>query len=86
MLHARYKHNGTSVLLADGKVLLAGGHERSEVFDPSSNTFHDVASKAALSGQFSAVAQVSGGRVLITGGYGSGPVPNGGAAAWMFRP
>jgi hypothetical protein len=86
MLHARYKHAGASVLLANGDVLLAGGAAKAEVFEVATNKFRAVASDVTLAGQFSAVAALSGGRVLITGGYGSSPVPHGGAAAWMFRP
>ncbi len=80
----RYKHNGTSVLLANGTVLLAGGAPQAETYDPASRTFTMVGGDARVAGQFSAVAPLSGSRVLITGGYGNDSSPR--ASAWLFRP
>lgn len=80
----RYKHEGTSVVLPDGRVLLAGGATHAEVYDPQANTFMLVQSEARLAGQFSASAPLSGGRVLITGGYGENRGPQRGA--WIYRP
>ena len=34
MVSARYKHNGTSLLLNNGLILLIGGANSAEVFDP----------------------------------------------------
>ncbi len=84
MLVGRYKHNGSTVLLANGTVLLAGGAPQAETYDPTSRTFTMVAGDARMAGQFSATAPLSGGRVLITGGYGNGSDPR--ASAWLFRP
>jgi hypothetical protein len=84
LLKPRYKHNGSSVLLPRGDVLLAGGSSYAERFDPRSGTFAIVSGVAPLAGQFSAVAPLSAGRVLITGGYGSDRGPQ--AAAWIYQP
>jgi hypothetical protein len=80
----RYKHNGSSVLLRDGRVLLAGGASQAEVFDPRRSIFDVTTGSDQLTGQFSAVALLRSGGVLITGGYGRnrGPQPS----AWLYRP
>lgn len=80
----RYKHNGSSVLLPTGVVLLAGGATQAETFDPRRGVFEIVPGTDQITGQFSAVALLGGGRVLITGGYGSDRGPQ--AAAWLYRP
>ena len=82
--NARYKHNGTAVLLANGTVLLAGGASQAETYDPQTNVFTTVPSATRMAGQFSATALLKNGRVIVTGGYGSGTGPR--ASAWMYRP
>jgi hypothetical protein len=78
----RYKHRGTSVMLADGRLLLAGGAPRVELYDPSTGRSTLVGSSSQLAGQFSAAALLPRGRVLITGGYGLGRGPR--ADAWVY--
>lgn len=80
----RYKHNGSAVLLPTGAVLIAGGANEAEVYDPRAGTTAVVAGTSRLSGQFSAVAMTRAGHVLITGGYGSGQGPQ--SSAWVYRP
>ena len=80
----RYKHNGNSVVLPDGRVLLAGGASQAETFDPRSGVAAVVSGTDELTGQFSAVAPLATGGVLITGGYGHNRGPQ--AAAWLYRP
>lgn len=84
MQRGRYKHNGNSVLLPDGRVLIAGGAAQAETYDPRTRTFTLVPGSAPMAGQFSAVAPLSAGRVLITGGYGNGRGPR--DAAWVYLP
>lgn len=80
----RYKHVSSALLLPDGNVLLAGGAAQAELYDARTNTFSIVPGDARMAGNFSAVAPLSGGGVLVTGGYGSGMGPR--ASAWVYRP
>ena len=80
----RYKHRGTSIVLADGRVLLAGGASEAEIYDPESGTSVRVGGEALMPGQFSATALLPDGRVLVTGGYGEGRGAQ--PSAWLFYP
>ena len=84
MLRPRYKHSGSTVLLPDGLILIAGGAAQAETFDPRTRAFALVAGDSAMAGQFSAAAPIAGGGALITGGYGGGTGPR--ATAWVYRP
>ena len=79
----RYKHAGSSVLLPSGLVLIAGGAPQAETYDARNHRFSLVGGVARMAGQFSAVAQLSDGNVLITGGYGNGGGPR--SSAWLYR-
>jgi hypothetical protein len=78
----RYKHAGSAVVLADGRVLLAGGAAQAELHDPRTGTFTLVPGAPRLAGLFSAVAPLADGGALITGGYGQGRGPR--ASAWRY--
>ncbi|HTV01597.1 MAG TPA: kelch repeat-containing protein [Luteitalea sp.] len=80
----RYKHAGSSVLLPDGRVLIAGGAARPEIFDPGRTAFALVDGTDRLPGLFSAVAALPSGGALVTGGYGAGLGPQ--PLAWVVRP
>jgi surface antigen len=74
---ARYQHSAT--LLADGKILVAGGVPvnssrlaLSEIYDPSSNTWTPTGSMVVARSGHTATL-LNDGRVLVTGGFG-GPV------------
>lgn len=83
MQRPRYKHSGTSVVLEDGRVLLAGGAARPELFDPGAEDFALLPGEMQLAPSFSAVAQLADGSVVITGGYGSDIRPS--AGVWIIR-
>jgi hypothetical protein len=78
----RYKLNGTAVLLKNGKVLIAGGSDRAEIFDPSAKTFSPVAEGFKSIRLFSTATVLPDGNILITGGYGSGV--NVSSNAWVY--
>lgn len=84
MRFARHKHAGTSLVLPDGRVLIAGGAPRAEVFDPDRRAFAPVAGGREMAGYFAAVAPLKDGAALITGGYGNGTGPR--STAWVLRP
>jgi hypothetical protein len=79
----RYKLQGTAVLLSNGKVLVAGGANRAEVFDPVRNTFSFAAGDMETIRLFATATLLKNGQVLITGGYHPGNIvsPN----AWVYR-
>jgi hypothetical protein len=80
---ARYKLQGTSVLLADGKVLIAGGANRAEVFDPATNTFSYASGSLGTARLFATATRLRNGQVLITGGYDDNNVVS--SNAWIYR-
>ena len=83
MNSARYKLQGTAVLLSDGKVLVAGGANRAEVFDPSGNTFSYAAGDMDTRRLFATATRLRNGQVLIVGGYHEGNVVC--SNAWIYR-
>ncbi len=80
----RYKHAGSSIVLANGVVLIAGGAPQAETYDPVRRIFAIVPGDVRLAGRFSAVAPLGTGGALITGGYGERLGPQ--SSAWVNRP
>jgi N-acetylneuraminic acid mutarotase len=79
----RYKLQGTAVLLSDGKVLVAGGASRAEVFDPSRNTFSYAGGDLETPRLFATATRLRDGQVLILGGYHGNSIVS--ANAWIYR-
>ena len=82
----RYKHAGTSLLLPDGRILIAGGGRNAVIYDPASNRFGAVPGDlgtAPLSRLFSTATLLRDATALITGGYGQGQSVS--AGAWLYR-
>ncbi len=80
---ARYKLQGTAILLTNGKVLIAGGANRAEVFDPTTNSFSFADGDMGTKRLFATATLLKNGQVLITGGYSDGNIVS--ANAWIYQ-
>jgi hypothetical protein len=80
----RYKFQGTSVLLNNGKVLIMGGADIIERFDPATNTFAEVAENVGATRLFAAATLLPDGRVVLSGGYGGNISSS--TKVWVFLP
>jgi hypothetical protein len=78
--HERFKLADAAVRLADGRVLVGGGHARLELFSLGRFIEGDSLGEALY---FSTATVLDGGRVLITGGYNRDIIAT--AQAWLFR-
>lgn len=88
MHFARFKIDGSMVLLKDGRVLIGGGGEQAEVFDPATNTFAVVPGAFGQPLHFASVTPLGDGRALVVGGYGNGTPATGPVStdkAWIYR-
>ena len=83
----RYKHIGTSLLLGNGNVLIAGGAKNAIIYDPQRRVFSAVPGHlgtATLSRLFATATLLQNGSALITGGYGIGQSVT--AETWIYNP
>jgi TATA-box binding protein (TBP) (component of TFIID and TFIIIB) len=78
----RYKHKATSVLLTNNNVLIAGGTNQAEIYNPKSERFTIVIGGMGTKRLFSCVTLLSNGEVLITGGYNENQEVS--ANAWIY--
>jgi len=79
---SRYKLRSTSILLKNGKVLIAGGASKAEVFDPTTNAFSFASGDMGSMRLFSTATLLKNGSVLILGGYDSRMAIS--SNAWIF--
>jgi hypothetical protein len=84
MSTARYKIREAAALLADGKVLIAGGGQRLEVYDPAAGIFSLLPDRVTTALRYSTTTLLGNGTALIAGGYGGEGLPN--AGAWLYEP
>jgi hypothetical protein len=80
----RYKFQGTSVLLKNGKVLLMGGSSVTDMFDPITNTFEKVGEGVGATRLFAAATLLPDGRVILSGGYGTNISAS--SKVWIYQP
>lgn len=81
----RFKLSKAVVSLKDGRVLIAGGADRPEVYDPNSGAFVPVGGAALDGFLFSTATLLADGRVLLAGGYAK-PGGAGVNHAWLYQP
>jgi len=86
MSFKRFKLIATAIRLPDGRVLIAGGAERPEIYDPATKSFQPVKGTVGEGRYFSTATLLSDGRVLIAGGYGDDPMAGAVPNAWLYRP
>jgi WD40 repeat protein len=86
MSSPRFKLTNAAVRLPDGRVLIAGGAEQPEIYDPAVKTFRPVSGGVGNGRYFSSATLLADGRVLIAGGYGDDPMAGAVANAWLYRP
>ena len=80
---SRYKLQGTTVLLRNGKILIAGGAAQAEIFDPTANTFDIATGKFESMRLFATATLLQDGQVLIIGGYDENQKVS--SKAWIYR-
>ncbi|MCA1623959.1 MAG: kelch motif-containing protein, partial [Acidobacteria bacterium] len=66
-----------------GKVLIAGGATRAEIFDPATKRFSYVAGNLGTTRLFATATRLRNGQVLITGGYDDSTAVS--SNAWLYR-
>ena len=87
------KDRYTATLLADGRVLIAGGEDQNgnpvaaaELYDPQTGKFTQTGSMATAR-EYATATRLSDGRVLVAGGTtGSGTVEQAYSSAELFDP
>lgn len=80
---ARYKLQGTSILLKNGKVFIAGGANQAEIFDPKDNSFEIIDGNFDSARLFATATLLSDGQILIVGGYN--PRIEISPKAWIYK-
>jgi WD40 repeat protein len=69
MASARFKLMDALALLPSGRLLVGGGSERVEIYNPATGAFDTAEGELDAARFYSAAAVMPGGKVLITGGY-----------------
>ena len=84
MIERRYKLPDAVAALPGGNVLVGGGGERVEIYDPAARDFHAVEGSLDDGRLFMTATLLRGGAVLLAGGYGYRS--NLTAQAWIYFP
>jgi len=86
MKFPRFKLLSGVVALPDGRILLAGGAERPEIYDPTRNSFTPLSGEPLDGFLFSTATLLRDGRVLLVNGYGRRPVDGAVNRALLWKP
>lgn len=81
----RFKLPDAVVALSDGSVLVAGGGQVPEMFDPQSRSATKLGGSLDKPWSFMTATALRDGRVLLAGGYEEGRIVVS-ARAWVYRP
>ena len=81
----RFKLMHAVVPLSNGSILIGGGAEHPEVYDPAQSGFKEVTGNALDGFCFSTATVLGDGRVLLAGGYAR-PGGEGVNHAWLYTP
>lgn len=86
MKFPRYKLLSGVVTLNDGRILIAGGAERAEIYDPAREVFTPLNSEPLDGFLFSTATLLRDGRVLLVDGYGNHPADGAVNQALLWQP
>jgi len=86
MKYARYKLIQAVVSLKDGDVLVAGGGDQPELYDPETNSFVPVSGPKLKGFYFSTATALPDGKVLLVDGYGRHAFAGAVRQAWLWKP
>jgi hypothetical protein len=89
MIAPRYKHTPGALRLQDGRILVAGGSNKVEIYDPRTSSFGEVGKGLGAAYLFTTATLLPNGKVLIAGGYGQGTRARGPVATgntWLYQP
>ena len=87
MSTSRFKLPYAAALLANGKVLVAGGGSFAEIYDETNGSFSKVDGTLGAARFFASATVLADGKTLITGGYAEagGGLPST-SGAWIYEP
>jgi hypothetical protein len=87
MSMSRFKLPYAAALLANGKVLVAGGGSFAEIYDETNGSFSKVDGTLGAAWFFASATVLADGKTLITGGYAEagGGLPST-SGAWIYEP
>jgi hypothetical protein len=86
MKYPRYKLLSGVTPLNDGRILLAGGAELPEIYDPARGVFVSLGDEPLDGFLFSTATLLSDGRVLMVDGYGQHPTAGAVNHAMLWKP
>jgi hypothetical protein len=82
----RYKLVNSVSRLKDRRILVGGGADQPEIYDPAANDFTLVSGPQLDGFLFSTATTLSNGKVLLVNGYGRHPTAGAVREAWMWEP